>query len=207
MATYTLPINSLYTETGDDVYAKPLDGDFSGTDWGDDAVAAIEVADTNVYEIVLDETKGYVVYLNGHSAIFVATPASDIIEAIQHGLLDGETVRFKGADLPAPLVQSTVYFVRDKTTDTFRVSLTAGGAAVNITDTGTGTITLTSPAKRSKAADTKIGTVPIVKAATLTGEAEDALVDAIVASSIGTDLTAIKAKTGMIGTIQALIRW
>jgi len=260
MADYTLPINSLYTETGDDVFAKPLDGDFSGTDWGDDSVAAIEKGDTNVYEVVLDETKGYVVYLNGHSQTFTADSSTDVITANAHGLLDGETIRFKGVvyaaksisvgsgdlagniinctahgfttgmrvrfygsslpaplvagtdyyvftaptadtftligiditatgsgsvqrlSLPAPLMMSTVYFVRDKTTNTFKAAATGAGAAINLTDNGSGTMTLTSPAKRSKAADTKIGTVPQIKDAVLSGEAEEALVDATIAA-------------------------
>jgi hypothetical protein len=262
MATYTLPINSLYTETGDDVFGKPLDGNFSGTDWTDDNESAIEKGDTNVYEIVLDETKGYVIYLNGHSQTFTADSSTDVITAAAHGLLDGETVRFKGVvyaaksisvgsgdlagniinctahgfttgmrvrfygsslpaplaagtdyyvftapsadtftfigiditatgsgsvqrlSLPAPLMMSTVYFVRDKTTNTFKVAATGVGAAINLTDNGSGTMTLTSPAKRSKAADTKIGTVPQVKDATLTGEGEDAIADKTVAAII-----------------------
>jgi len=194
MANYTLPINSLYAETGDDIYAKPLDGNFSGANWGDDAVGAIEVADTNVYEIVLDETKGYVIYLNGHTQSFTADAGTDTITATAHGLINGETLRFKGGDLPAGLSQVTVYFVRDVTTNTFKVAATGGGTAINITDAGSGTMTFTAPGERSKASDTKIGTVPIVKAATLTGEAEDDLIAAMV-TAINADTTQTTART------------
>jgi hypothetical protein len=187
MATYTLLINSLYTQSGDDVYAKPLDGNFSGTNWTDDNVAAVEVADTNVYEIVLDETKGYVVYLNSHSQSFAANAGTDTITAAGHGLQNGETVRFKGADLPAPLTQSTVYFVRDRSTDTFRVATTSNGSAIDFTDAGSGTMRFIAASKRSKAGDDKIGTVPQSKDTSLTPEGEESLVAAIVASTLGDD--------------------
>lgn len=180
MATYELPVNSLFTETGDDVYAKPLDGNFTGTNWPDDSVAAIEVADTNVYEITLDETKGYVIYLNGHSQSFTADAGSDTITANAHGLLDGEVVRFKGSDLPAGLSQSTLYYVKNKATNTFMVSLTAGGSSVDITDAGSGTMTFTATSKRSKAGDTKIGTVPQVRDVALTAEGEEAIAQAVI---------------------------
>jgi len=183
MADYTLTFTAQTAASGDDIYAKPVDGDFSGVDWGDDAVAAIEIADTNTYSIVLDETKGYIFYLNAHSQAFTANTGTDVITAAAHGLLNGETVRFKGADLPAGLSQTTVYFVRDKTDNTFKVALTAGGAAVNITDTGSGTMTITSPAKRSKAGDgERIASVPQVKDTVLTGEGEDAIADKTVAA-------------------------
>ena len=49
MADYELPVNSLFTESGDDVYFKPLDGDFSGASWPADSVSALEEQLTNVY--------------------------------------------------------------------------------------------------------------------------------------------------------------
>lgn len=173
MATYTLTLKSPLSVSGDDIYAKPNDGDFSGVDWIDDSVGAIEIADTNAYEIVLDETKGYIFYLNAHSQSFVANPADDVITAVAHGLLNGETLRFKGLDLPAGLEQVTLFYVRDRTNDTFKVALTGPGDAVDITDIGTGTMTFTSPAKRSKAGDGEdIGVVSIAKPAVLAGEGE-----------------------------------
>jgi len=157
MANYALPINSLYTETGDDVYAKPMDSDFSGSNWTTDSVSAIELEDTNVYDVTVDETKAYIVYLNGHSQSFAANDITDVITAVAHGLLNGQTLRFKGLSLPTGLEQTTIHYVRDKTDDTFKVSLTGGGAAVNIQSTGSGTMTFTSPEKRSKAATQRLG--------------------------------------------------
>lgn len=206
MANYTIPVSSPFIVTGDDAYGKPLDTDFSGVNWTTDVVSAVEVASTGIYEITLDDTKGYALYRNEHIQSFTADAGTDVITAASHGLLDGETLRFQGTDLPAPLAQGTLYYIRDAASGTFKVSLTAGGTAVDITDAGTGTMTFTAPGDRS-IDDTLIGTVPIVNAAALTGEGSEALVSAIVASEVGTNLAAIKAKTDLVGTIRSLIRW
>ena len=195
MATYIDTINAaLYTESGDDVYGKPLDGNLTGANWDDDSEAAIEVADTNVYEIVLDETKGYIFYRNEHLQSFTADAGTDVITANAHGLINGETLRFKGGDLPSGLVQVTLYYVRDVTTNTFKVSATSNGAAINLADAGSGVMTFTAPSLRSKASDTKIGTAPIVKAATLTAEGEESLVAAVV-TAVNADATQTTART------------
>jgi len=312
MATYIDTISTQRTDSGDDVYGKPQDGNLTGTDWGNDSVGAIEVSDMNVYEIELDETKGYIFFRNEHQQAFTADAGTDVITANAHGLINGETLRFKGVsysalsitvgsgdlagnvinatahgyttgmrvrftgsslpaplaegtdyyvftvpdantftllgiditaigsgtvrrmNLPAPLVPITVYYVRDVTTNTFKVAATGGGAAINLLDNGSSTMTFTAPSMRSKAADQKIGTAPIIKAATLTPEGEEQLVAAIVASAVGTNaatsatqtapaairtavgmatanldtqMAAITAKTNLIGTIRSLIRW
>lgn len=205
--SYQLSSSSDWHESGDDVYYKPLTGgNYIGVNWDDDSIAAIEVANTNSYVATLEETQDYNQYLNVSEKIFTANAGTDIITCAAHGLLNDETVRFKGGDLPDGLVQGTLYFVRDRTADTFKVAATSGGTAINLLDAGSGTMFLNAPSLRSSS-DQKIRVISASALPALSGEAEDALVDAIVASSIGTDLTAIKAKTGMIGTIQALIRW
>jgi hypothetical protein len=72
---------------------------------------------------------------------FTATAASDLINCVGHGFLNGDRVRVttSAADLPAGLAIDTDYYVRDATADTFKVALTDGGAVVDITDAGTGT--------------------------------------------------------------------
>lgn len=58
----------------------------------------------------------------------------------QHNLQNGEVVVFATTDtLPAPLSLSTAYYVVERTGNTFKVSATLGGSAINITDTGIGT--------------------------------------------------------------------
>ncbi|MEE4381056.1 MAG: hypothetical protein V2J02_03590, partial [Pseudomonadales bacterium] len=64
---------------------------------------------------------------------------TDTITLNGHGLQDDARVVFFGADLPAPLVEGTTYFVINATANTFQVSATQGGAAIDLTDAGSGT--------------------------------------------------------------------
>lgn len=74
-------------------------------------------------------------------------PATNIFTSNAHGLVDTDQVRLKagGEDepvLPAPLAENVLYYVRDATTNTFKLSLTSGGAAIDILDQGAGVHTL-----------------------------------------------------------------
>ena len=80
------------------------------------------------------------------SFAFVAADVSiadNTITETAHGMQDGDVVILSnsGGALPAGLLGSTTYYVRDKTTDTFKLALTLGGTAVDITGTGSGTQT------------------------------------------------------------------
>lgn len=70
-----------------------------------------------------------------------ADPATDIITtATAHNLpANNIGVVFQGANLPAGLVAGRFYYPANRTTFTFTVSETSGGATVDITATGTGT--------------------------------------------------------------------
>jgi len=69
---------------------------------------------------------------------------TDIITSNAHGLVNGNMVVLTTTDtLPAGLSTGTVYYVRDKTTNTFKLAAIKDGPAVDITDTGTGTHTFT----------------------------------------------------------------
>lgn len=64
----------------------------------------------------------------------------DIIHCTGHGIpADSVGVVFQGSSLPTGLTAGKFYYSRDRTTDTFKVSATAGGAAVDITSSGSGT--------------------------------------------------------------------
>ena len=79
------------------------------------------------------------------TATFTAA-TTDICTANSHGLVAGNMVVLTTTTtLPAGLATSTVYYVIEPTTNTFKLSRTSGteGPAVNITDTGTGTHTFT----------------------------------------------------------------
>lgn len=67
--------------------------------------------------------------------------ATDFLEAPGHGFTDGQTVvvwAVPGVALPTGLSEGTVYYVRDATTDDLKLSLTSGGAAINLTAVGSG---------------------------------------------------------------------
>ena len=66
--------------------------------------------------------------------------ATDLVQSVAHGLVADNRVVFEaveGLTLPNPLDQTTIYWVISTglTTDTFRVSTTQGGAAVNLVTT------------------------------------------------------------------------
>lgn len=58
---------------------------------------------------------------------------TDLFYAASHGYSDDQTVVFFQGTPPAPLSEGTVYYVRDATTDTFKVSASAGGPAIDLT--------------------------------------------------------------------------
>lgn len=72
--------------------------------------------------------------------VVTSTFAADTLNATAHGLLDTQKVQLSTTGtLPAPLQENTDYFVVSAAANTFKVSLTSGGAAINLTDDGTGT--------------------------------------------------------------------
>ncbi len=81
-----------------------------------------------------------VIYTVGHAVPFTADANTDTLTAQGHGLSDGDTVQLynSGGKLPAGLDASTTYYVVNAATDTLQLATIAGGAAVDITDTGSG---------------------------------------------------------------------
>lgn len=80
-------------------------------------------------------------FVNNIGATFTAAD-TDIITSTAHGLVNGDTIKvISGTTLPAGLSTTVVYYVISSATNTFSVSLTNGGSAVDITDAGTGTHT------------------------------------------------------------------
>lgn len=76
-------------------------------------------------------------------AVFSADHATDVFTSNAHGLQEGDLVHLttSGTDLPAGLAISTDYYIISATVNTFQLSLTPRGSAVDITDDGTGTHT------------------------------------------------------------------
>lgn len=91
-------------------------------------------------------------YIDGEDAVqilpegqraFTADATTNLITITAHGFAVNTTVQVvSSGTLPAPLTAGTTYFVRDVLANTFALSLTAGGAAIDITSAGTGTHTL-----------------------------------------------------------------
>ncbi|MFD1547000.1 hypothetical protein [Nonomuraea guangzhouensis] len=64
------------------------------------------------------------------------TLTNDALFSVAHGLADGDRLQLFNVfaeSLPTGLTEGTVYFVVSSTTNSFKVSLTSGGAAVDIT--------------------------------------------------------------------------
>ena len=64
---------------------------------------------------------------------FMAQPSTDLVYSVAHGFADTAKITFFNGTPPAPLVEGTVYFVRDATADTFKVAATSGGVAIDLT--------------------------------------------------------------------------
>ena len=73
-----------------------------------------------------------------------ANHAADILfSAVPHQLVAGDRIKFATTGtIPTGLSTSTVYYVKNPTTDVFEVSLTNGGATVTFSDDGTGTLSI-----------------------------------------------------------------
>lgn len=64
---------------------------------------------------------------------FMSVASTDVVYAAAHGYSDTQKIVFYNGTPPAPLVEGTVYFVRDAATDSFKVAATSGGSAIDIT--------------------------------------------------------------------------
>lgn len=78
------------------------------------------------------------------ATVTIASPG--VFTATAHGLVDGNTVRLvtTGA-LPTGLAADVTYYVVNKTTNTFELSLTSGGASINTSGSQSGTHTVHGP--------------------------------------------------------------
>jgi hypothetical protein len=71
----------------------------------------------------------------GGRSISVNT-TSNVITSVGHRLAENSGIYFDIDTPPAPLVAGTTYYVKSVTADTFQVSATPGGAAIDLTTTG-----------------------------------------------------------------------
>lgn len=110
---------------------------------------------------------------------FTADAGTDVFTANAHGLIDTNTiiVTNSGGALPTGLTSGATYYIITATANTFQLSLTSGGAAINITDAGTGTHSLSS-------------TADVLTGCTIPGAGSPYAVDEIVTQSSASSLSA-----------------
>lgn len=117
------------------------------------------------YNIIIDGGVGTSAYLSSDFMSFIrrvvvrqevytvgSGRASDIVSisgntitSTAHGFSNGNVVYITASNtVPSPLVSGVGYYVVSATTDTLQLALTNGGAAITLTDTGAGTMTLSA---------------------------------------------------------------
>lgn len=75
-------------------------------------------------------------------AISSVDTSGNTLTSNAHGYSNGDTVRIRVTDgiLPNPLVKTIKYFIVGQTTNTFQLSLTSGGSAIDLTTAGSGSL-------------------------------------------------------------------
>lgn len=70
---------------------------------------------------------------------------TEVITIAAHGWVENQSVEFTSSGtLPGGISAATIYYLKTVTTNTFQISTTIGGSAVNLTSQGTGTHTVQS---------------------------------------------------------------
>lgn len=71
--------------------------------------------------------------------VYTVDTTSNVFTSPNHGFVDDDQVAFISSDfVPGGLLEGMNYFIESATTDTFKVSATSGGSAIDITSTGGG---------------------------------------------------------------------
>ncbi len=142
------------------VLASPIDGRMIGVDGsiahGDfyefdvDTHTVVDSSGASVYRNINEGTNWFELY-PGHNRIIVGadsvvgseTPtvatvlaSTDVFTASSHDMTDGQVVVVKSVSGADPISDQEIVYVRDSTTNTFKVSETDGGAAVDVTVDG-----------------------------------------------------------------------
>ena len=89
----------------------------------------------------------HAILLDNQQSIFDFTvdPVTDVFTAVGHDFINGLPVTVSvtsGGALPSPLVEANTYYVRDVATDTFKLTATLGGAAIDTTTAGVGILSV-----------------------------------------------------------------
>jgi hypothetical protein len=76
----------------------------------------------------------------GAHKTFTVVAATDTFTSTAHGYANGDPLGIVAVTGAAPLTLGQLVYVRDSVADTFKVTTTAGGAALNITSDGSGSV-------------------------------------------------------------------
>ena len=96
------------------------------------------------------------------TGVFTADIDSSTVNLLDtgHGHIDGQELTLSAAtSLPTGLLANTIYYVVNKTTNTFQVSLSSGGDAVAFTTNGSGTLTWTKTLLKAISTDYTVALV------------------------------------------------
>lgn len=74
--------------------------------------------------------------LNAAPFFYTVDTTGDTIDKVAHGLVNDNQVVFYGGSVPGGLVEGTIFFVVNATSNDFQVAATQGGSAIVLTSTG-----------------------------------------------------------------------
>jgi hypothetical protein len=111
-----------------------------GGKYGLDKIDSFEYKGAAISEYVFH--RGTITKQVSPKAIASVDDSTNTITSTAHGYSNGDTVRIRVTDglLPTPLLKTTKYFIIGATTNTFQLSLTSGGSAIDLTTTGSGSL-------------------------------------------------------------------
>jgi hypothetical protein len=91
--------------------------------------------------------------LLGPRKVFTVDPTTDVFTSTAHGLANGTIVEVESENgtLCAGVSDNTPYFIIATAANTFQLSLTSGGSAINITTAGDGTLGVFASFKKTVA--------------------------------------------------------
>jgi len=114
-------------------------------------IGAVRAQNGKIYCVPHSATNILVIDPDNIRTDLTINSATDTFTATNHKLVVNDEIRFStsGADLPEPLVADTIYYVISSglTNDTFKISNTIGGSAIDITGSLSGTYEFVRPDK------------------------------------------------------------
>lgn len=127
-------LHAVYPEDGN-FCALTAAGDYT-VDWGDGTTTNHTSGSQANY--IFDYNSAALV---GTDSPVTFTASTSTVNRTAHGFANGKTVTFWNISGTTGVVNGQVYYVINRTADTFQVSLTPGGAAVTLTGDGTAALT------------------------------------------------------------------